>query len=211
MIRIRASSLSQIMTEPKSKSETLSVGAKSFLDEMAKEYVYGYTEVVSSKYMDKGTTVEDQSIELYNEVHFTSYKKNTERKNNDWLTGECDIFTGSKIIDIKSSWSLPTFPATMAKAMDIAIKSGYDWQMAAYMMLWNVDEAEVAFCMVDTPDELIRHEQEDLHYVSHLDPELRVTKIQFARCKDREAKIIGKVEAANAYLQQVVKSIQERQ
>src|ERR1700737_549012 len=105
MIKIRASALGEIMTDAKEKGEPLSKGAKTALEMMAKEFVYGFNEVISGKFMEKGIIVEDQSIALYNSVFFTDYKKNTERKTNEWITGECDIFTGSKIIDIKSAWS----------------------------------------------------------------------------------------------------------
>lgn len=196
MIKIRASALGDLMTEPKEKSEILSKGAKSVLDKMAKEFVYGFNEVISGKYMEKGIIVEDQSIELYNSVFFTDYKKNTERKTNDWLTGECDIFTGSKIIDIKSSWSLPTFPATEEEGQN----KGYEWQLRAYMMLWNVDEAEIAYCMVNTPDELIKFEQEELHFVDHIPEHLRVTIVPYKRDMELENKIKTKVEAARKYL-----------
>ena len=139
MLRIRASSLGKIMTDPKG-SETLSVGAKTYIAKLAKEFVYGYEETITSKYMDKGIIMEDASIALYNSVNFTGYQKNTERKTNDWITGECDIFTGKQIIDIKTSWSLSTFPVTKAQAED----KDYEWQLRAYMMLWNVDKAQLA-------------------------------------------------------------------
>lgn len=208
MIRIRASSLSEIMTDPKEKSEVLSKGAKTFLEKLAKEYVYGYTQVISGKEMEKGIIVEDASIALYNSVFFTSHAKNTERRENDWITGECDIFTGQKIIDIKSPWSLATFPATSAAASAACKERGYDWQMRAYMMLWDVDFAEVAFCMVNTPDELIKFEQEDLHCVDHIDEMLRVTVSPYQRDKALEDKIKSKVEAANKYLNELVKQIE---
>lgn len=203
MIKIRASALGDIMTDPKEKTEILSKGAKTVLDKMAKEFVYGFNEVISGKYMDKGIIVEDQSIKLYNDVFFTEYEKNTERKTNDWLTGECDIFTGSKIIDIKSSWSLATFPATSDDGKD----KGYEWQLRAYMMLWNVDEAEIAYCMVNTPDELIKFEQEELHFVDHIPENLRVTVVSYKRDKDLEEKIKIKVDAARAYLASKVEQI----
>lgn len=203
MIKFRASSLGDIMTEPKEKTEILSKGAKTFIEKLAKEFVYGYNEVISGKYMDKGIIVEDQSIELYNEVFFTDHKKNTERKTNDWITGECDIFTPSKIIDIKSSWSLATFPATSDAGKD----KGYEWQGRAYMMLWNVDQFEIAYCMVNTPDELIKFEDESLHYVDHIDPSLRVTTVQYQRDKSLEDKIKLKVEAARKYLIELVQII----
>lgn len=200
MLKIRCSSLSRIMTEPKGKDEVLSVGAKTYVEDLASEFVYGYTKLISSKEMDKGIIVENASIALLNDVMFTSYVKNTERKTNDWLTGECDIFTGSKIIDIKSSWSLPTFPATVRAGRD----KDYEWQLRGYMMLWDCDESEIAYCMVTTPDELIRFEPTEIHYVDHIDPALRVTRVPYQRDRALEEKIKQKVEAARAYFDEVV-------
>lgn len=200
MLKIRCSSLSRIMTEPKGKDEVLSVGAKTYVEDLASEFVYGYTKLISSKEMDKGIIVENASIALLNDVMFTSYVKNVERKTNDWLTGECDIFTGSKIIDIKSSWSLPTFPATVRAGRD----KDYEWQLRGYMMLWDCDESEIAYCMVTTPDELIRFEPTEIHYVDHIDPALRVTRVPYQRDRTLEDKIKQKVEAARAYFDEVV-------
>jgi hypothetical protein len=206
MIRFRASSLAEIMTEPKEKGQALSKGAKTALEAMAKEYLYGFNEVITGKYMDKGLIVEDDSIALYNAVHFTNYRKNTERRNNDWVTGECDIFTGTKIIDIKSSWSLATFPATADAGRD----KTYEWQLRAYMMLWDVDTAEIAYCMVSTPDELIKYEQPELHYVDHIDEALRVTIVPYERDRELEDRIKFKVEAARKYLEEVIATIREQ-
>jgi 5'-deoxynucleotidase YfbR-like HD superfamily hydrolase len=207
MIKIRASALGDIMTDAKEKNEPLSKGAKTVLEKMAKEFVYGYKEVISGKYMDKGIIVEDQSIALYNSVFFTDYKKNTERRTNDYITGECDIYVPcKKIIDIKSSWSLPTFPATAAAGAD----KGYEWQGRAYLMLWDVDVFEIAYCMVNTPDELIRFEQEELHYVDHIDEPLRVTIVPYERDKSLEEKIKFKVDAARSYMTRIIEEIQEQ-
>ncbi len=203
MHKFRASALSEIMTDPKAKTEVLSAGAKTAIEKIAKQFVYGYDETVTSKYMEKGLMVEDASIALYNEVFFTDYRKNTERKTNDWITGECDIFTPGKIIDIKSSWSLQTFPATATAGQDKA----YEWQGRAYMWLWGVDEFEVAYCLVNTPDELIGYEQPDIHFVDHITPELRITKVRYTRDKSLEEKIQQRVEDANLYLDSVIKQI----
>lgn len=204
--RFRASSLGDIMTDAKEKNEPLSKGAKTYLEKIAKEYVYGFSEVISGKYMEKGIIVEDQSIQLYNAVHFTDYKKNVERKTNQWITGECDIFTGEKIIDIKSSWSLATFPATSAAGID----KGYEWQGRAYMMLWDVDYFDIAYCMVSTPDELIKYEQEELHYVDHINESLRVTIVPYERDLTLEEKIVFKVDAARKYLSCLVDEIRSQ-
>jgi len=201
--KFRASSLGKIMTEPKNKGDVLSQGAKTEIERLAKQFVYGYDEVFTSKQTEKGVLVEDDAIQLYNSVFFTDYKKNTERKTNDWVTGECDIFTGSGVIDIKAPWSLATFPATAAAGMD----KDYEWQGRAYLWLWDVDQFEIAYCMVSTPQELIGYEREEIHYVEHINPLLRVTRVQYTRDKALEDRIKFKVESANAYLETLIKQI----
>ena len=189
------------------KDKSLSAGAKTFIEDLAKEYLYGFHEVVTGKYMDKGLIVEDQSIELYNSVHFTNYVKNTERRSDDFITGECDIIVpGVKGIDIKSSWSLATFPATAAAGAD----KMYEWQCRGYMRLWDVPQWDVAYCMVNTPDELIKFEQEELHYVDHIDEALRVTVVRYERDMELEAKIVSKVRAARQYLDRIVNEIKRQ-
>ena len=157
--------------------------------------------------MEKGLIVEGQSIDLYNAVHFTDYQKNTVRLTNDWITGECDIIIPRvKGIDIKSSWSLGTFPALSEDGED----KTYEWQCRGYMMLWEVPRWEVAYCMVNTPDELIKYEQEELHYVDHIDPALRVTTVAYERDMAIEEKIKTKVEACRYYLNSIIGKIKEQ-
>jgi len=188
------------------KEKSLSAGAKTYCEQLAKEFVYGYEQTVSSKYMEKGIMVEDESIELYNTVFFKSASKNTERKTNAWITGECDIEQDDRITDIKSAWSLDTFPVTAEQAHD----SGYEWQGRAYMMLWDKPMFEVAWCLVDTPSELVGYEDEKMHYVSHLDPALRVTTVRYARDLVLEERIKVKAESANAYIQKIIRDIVEQ-
>lgn len=204
-ILFRASALSAIMTDGKGKDE-LSVGAKTYVTKLAKEFVYGYDERISSKYMDKGIQVEDESIDLYNAVHLTSYVKNTERKNNEWITGEADIVANDKIIDIKSSWCITTFPVLAEQGED----KGYEWQLRAYMWLWDKPRADIAYCLVSTPDALIGWENKQLHKVDHINRELRVTVVPYVRDTVMEDKIKVKVEAARVYYDQMLKEISEQ-
>lgn len=201
-ILFRASALSAIMTDGKGKDE-LSVGAKTYVTKLAKEFVYGYDERITSKYMDKGIRVEDASIDLYNAVKLTSYAKNTERRQNAWITGEADIVATHKIIDIKSSWCLTTFPVLAEQGED----KGYEWQLRAYMMLWDKPYAEIAYCLVSTPDDLIGWEAPSLHQVDHINRELRVTLVPYERDLVLEEKIKVKVEAARIYYEQIVREI----
>ena len=202
-ILFRASSLSDIMTEPKSKNEVLSVGAKTAITKMAKEMVYGYDEPFSSKYTDKGIQVEDQSIDLLGSVLLKHFVKNKERKANDWITGEADIVTDDSIIDVKSSWSLATFPVLSKQGED----KGYEMQLRAYMWLWDKPRASIAYCMVTTPEDLRKWENESLHVVDHIIPELRVTLVHYERDRTIEDKIKHKVEVARQYYEEVIREI----
>lgn len=186
------------------KEMSLSAGAKTYLGKLAKQFVYSYNKVVETKYMDKGLACEDEAIDMINRLRFESYTKNTERREDEFLTGECDIYVpGAKTIDTKVSWDLDTFPALSEDCHD----SLYEWQGRAYMRLWDVPEHEVCFVMLNTPDELIRYEQRELHEVEHIDPALRLTSITYQRDAALEEKMVNKCRAAQKYLLNTVARI----
>ena len=202
-MKFRCSSLGKLMTEPRSKSEgVLSVGAKTYIRELAAQEIFGVDFVVSSKAMEKGIEAEGDSIDLLNSVRGLSLVKNTERRSNDFITGECDLFDASarRGHDIKTSWSIATFPITIADCEDKL----YEFQMRGYMALWDADEWEVNYCLVDTPDRLIGFEPMPLHVVSHLPEWMRVTTWTVKRDLEKEAAIYEKVKAANEYLNLVI-------
>ncbi|WP_146009807.1 hypothetical protein [Janthinobacterium sp. ROICE36] len=186
------------------KEMSLSAGAKTYLGKLAKQFVYSYNKVVETKYMDKGLACEDEAIDMINRLRFESYTKNTERREDEFLTGECDIYVpGVKTIDTKVSWDLDTFPALSEDCHD----SLYEWQGRAYMRLWDVPEHEVCFVMLNTPDELIRYEQRELHEVEHIDPALRLTSITYQRDAALEEKMVNKCRVAQKYLLNTVARI----
>tara|TARA_R110001592_G_scaffold54628_1_gene167061 strand:+ start:1480 stop:2118 length:639 start_codon:yes stop_codon:yes gene_type:complete len=198
-MKIRSSALGKIMTNPRKKTELLSATCKTYIKELVKEDLFGYKSTIDSKYLTKGIDMEDTSIDLYNEVHGTLYLKNTERLSNEFITGECDINAEDKIIDIKSSWSLETFPASPE---DVNNKD-YEWQLRGYMMLYNKPKAELAYCMVSTPDYLLKEwDNWDIHKVDSHDPFLRVTTISFERDRDKEREIMDRViECGKFYIE----------
>ena len=203
MIRFRCSSIGKLMTAPKSKAEgPLSVGAKTYIRQLAAQEILGIDFEVSSKAMEKGIVCEQESINLLNSVRGLSLVKNTERKTNDYLTGECDLFDASKKRghDIKTSWSAATFPILSIDCEDKL----YEWQMRGYMMLWDADEWEVNYCLVDTPETLIGFEPMQMHVVSHIPDHMRLTTWKIQRDKEKEAEIIEKVKAAREYYAQVI-------
>lgn len=196
---IRASALGEIMA-PAKKAGELSAGAKTFIKKAFKEELFGFRDVPTSKYMEKGTLVEQDAIGLYNEVHFTDHVKNTERRQHEGiLTGECDIFTGDSVIDIKSCWSLATFPIWP----DEAANTGYEWQLRAYMLLWDCPRAELAYCMVTTPEHLRKWENPDMHIVDHIPEHMRITKLAFVRDAALETQMIERIRLALAYFDQL--------
>lgn len=195
---IHASSLGDIMAAAKKPGE-LSAGARTFVRKKFKEKLFGYRERFSSKYTEKGTMVEDESIALYNRVFFTDCVKNTERRADEYLTGELDIIAGDIIIDIKSSWSLTTFPVWPDEAAD----TGYEWQLRAYMYLFDKPRAELAYCMVSTPEHLIGYEDRAMHIVDDIPEQMRVTVLKFDRDADKEKAMIERIKLAQAYLDQL--------
>lgn len=180
----------------------LSKGAKTAITQFAKEHIYQYDKKVSSKEMDKGIACEKDSLDLYNRVHFSRYVKHEGRVSNDILTGECDIYVPRvRTIDLKTSWSLDTFPVLSSDCHDPM----YEWQGRAYMLLYDTLEHEVAFCLVSTPDDIIpRWEQVDLHKVDHIDPAMRVTKIVYKRDVALENRLIRKCQQGQKFMAEVV-------
>lgn len=205
---VRCSELKKMMTLPKSKSTEFSETTMEWLVDKAFQYVTDYRPAITSRAMEKGKMVEDKSIDLLNNVYFTEYQKNTERKTNDWLTGECDIVEGNLIRDVKSSWSIDTFPKIQHQAEKIIKSSGYDWQGRGYMLLWDKDQFSVDFCLVDTPIELIPA-YEDLmkHYVDRLSPLVRVTSTYFDRDKEVEEKMFEQYQRCNIKYKEIVEEL----
>lgn len=204
--RFRCSSLGKLMTSPTAAAmkagEVLSAGAKTYIRELASQEIFGVVFDVSSKQMDKGLSVEGESIALLNQVRGLSLVKNNERRTNDFITGECDVFDieRKRGHDIKSSWSMATFPILPADCED----SLYEWQMRGYMWLWDADEWSVDYCLVNTPDELLgRYEPIDLHTVDHIPPHMRVTSWTVKRDREKESQMAEKVKAARAYMAHV--------
>ena len=164
-MRIRCSSLGKVMTNPRSKSEGLSETCKTYLHELALEKIYGIKKDFWNKYIDKGLQVEDEAIQLAAEaLDWDFVVKNEERFKNDYITGEPDILTDGLLADVKSSWDGSTFPFF---DKDLKNKS-YFWQMQGYMWLTDKQEAELVYCLVNTPFEIVEDEVRRAHWKASL-------------------------------------------
>lgn len=205
--KFRCHNLADLMTEPKSKNEgPLSKGAKTAVRKVAREIVFGVRGKVESKAILKGLRCENDSIALVNRVFLSNFTKNEERRTNDWLSGEPDIVANDFGIDIKTSWSVDTFPLVPEEGED----KTYEWQCRAYMMLFDKPSWRVAYCLVDTPQDLIGYEDPAIHIVSHISPYMRVTQVMYERDKDMEDRIKEKVGHAQKYLEDLLIELTER-
>jgi len=191
------------MTEPKTQKEgPLSVGAKTYIRELAAQEIFGVDFEISSKQMEKGIRCEGDSIALLNRVRGLGLEKNTERRSNEFITGECDLFDAERLRghDLKTSWSIATFPICVADCQDKL----YEWQMRGYLWLWGAGEWEVNYCLVNTPEDLIGYEPMTLHFVDHIPERMRVTTWAIQRDETKEAIIAEKVKHARVYYREVI-------
>jgi hypothetical protein len=196
------------MTSSRTKGEALSQTAKSYIIQKAKEDFYDYRSELNNKYITKGLAQEQDSIDLLNLVRFESYKKHEQRAENEWLTGSCDILTDDLIIDIKTSWSLDTFPATNYELKDL---SDYEWQGRAYMWLYDMPSFELCYVMVTTAPEIMGdYENGALHYADHIAPEKRITSITFARDKEIEIQMAERLILANEFYNEVLNQLNNK-
>lgn len=207
-MKFRASQLGKLMTSSRSKGEVLSQTAKSYIIQKAKEDFFEYKTELTNKYVLKGIHQEQDSIDLLNAVRFENYKKYEHRAENEWLTGSCDIITEDLIIDIKSSWSLETFPATSYELKDL---NDYEWQGRAYMWLYDRPRFELCYVMVSTADDLLSDfDSYAIHKVDHIDPAKRITSIRFERDKELEIQMAEKLIAATEFYKEVINQLENK-
>lgn len=154
-MKIRCSQLGKIMTAPRSKSEMLSQTAKTYIEELAKEHLFGIKKVFKSRYTDKGNEVEEKAIELTEDVlGFEFLTKNEDYYQNDYIKGTPDIITTSLVIDVKSSWSGDTFPFFESELPN----KDYYYQVMGYMWLTGKKNALISYCLINTPEEIVNDE-----------------------------------------------------
>jgi hypothetical protein len=213
---VRCSSLGKLLTEPRSKSEVLSQTAKSYIEDLFNELEFGYRKEFSSRYTDKGLEMEDEAIQFASEQFDWDFVvKNTERFTNDYITGEPDINTDSLLADIKCSWSLDTYPMFEAEMKN----KDYYWQLQGYMWLTGKTEAELVYCLMNTPLQIVedevrrahwkaglidedidlRHEVQTKHNYDNIPSKLRVKRYIVERDEKAIEKIIEKVEIGREY------------
>jgi len=169
--KCRASALGKLMTNPRSKSETLSQTTKSYLEEWVKEQIYGIKKQINSKYLQKGLALEDHAIEFYSVAMDKDFMiKNLDHFEDDFFTGTPDCMHEGIVYDFKTSWDCFTFPL-----FDQEPDMGYYYQLQVYMHLTGLRKAKLVYTLQDTPDYLTH--EEPVSY-AHVDNSYRVKEFE---------------------------------
>lgn len=158
--KFRCSSLGILMTNPRNKKDKLSATTMSELQELHSEALFGYRKEVNNIYMTKGIMREEDSIRLLSKIHdrpFESqYVKNDESFENDFISGTPDIHIKDEFVaDVKSSFSLSTYPLYKEFGDLKSHNKNYYWQMQGYMWLTGLNKSILAYCLVDSPLEVV--------------------------------------------------------
>lgn len=206
------------LTLKKNEPIELSKGVKTHLENIHKSVIFNRSKRLTTKYLEKGIYVEEFSFSLLSNVDNTFYIKNKERLRNEFIQGEPDN-TQEKVRDIKSSWDWSTFPLHEEEIPN----SDYDWQLRGYMALTGLEEAELIYCLVDTPEHIIQKEINSFCWKSGVEelseelekeirsnltfndiPEkLRIKKFFIKRDLEKEQQIYKQVSLCRKYLNEL--------
>jgi hypothetical protein len=159
-IKVRCSRLGDVMSKSRSKNELISTSAKKYMKELYLFNTYGIESEFNSKYTAKGIEVEKKSIALANDVlewnlTFEQIELDEQMSfENDYVTGRVDVITHELLGEIKSSYDATTFPW-----FDENLKNNdYYYQVQGYLWLTGYDRCTLAYCLVDTPEDIILDE-----------------------------------------------------
>ncbi len=197
MFKVRASAGGKLMTEPRSKTETLSETTKTYVYEWLKERIYKVHKEISNKYLNKGLMLEDTAIDKTIEWLDLSFTiKNEQFFENDYFTGTPDLIVDGVVYDTKCSWDCFTFPLF---DKDIPTKD-YFYQLQIYMELTGCKKAVLVYVLLNTPDELI---YERKHIYDDLDKKYRIKTYEVEYDAEVIEKLKNKVLQVREFINQL--------
>jgi hypothetical protein len=160
--KIRCSAIGKIMTDPRAKSETLSETAKTYCRQWLAEKVYDRRIEVTSKQMDKGTTMEGVAIDFAAGIVEPGalWFKNEDKFADEYMAGTPDVLTDTHVYDIKCPWSFATFPLFETELPN----KDYYWQLQGYMALTGRQSAAIIYVLTDAPEHILNDEARKLSY-----------------------------------------------
>ena len=195
--KCRASAAGFLMTNPRSKSETMSETTKTYLQEWLKEQIFGIRKEIDTKQIRKGIEFEDMAIDKAIEwLDLPFAVKNTEQFSDDYFTGEPDLLLPDTVCDIKCSWDLWTLPL-----FDDEIPTkNYYFQLQVYMHLTGKRKARLIYVLLNTPETPWAME---ISY-DHVEPKYRIKEF----CFDYDLQVIEELQrrviAAREYINTII-------
>lgn len=171
-MKVRASMIGQIMTNPRTKSELFSETTKECVLSILLENELGYKDEFWSKYTEKGKQVEKESLSMANDIlnlGLTWIQIENELQDyaeNDFFTGHCDALTDDYVIEIKSSYSAKTYFKEYYS--DELKNKAYYFQVQAYMDLFDRDECRLIYCLTNTPELMVEDVVRQQHWKHNL-------------------------------------------
>lgn len=205
-------------------SNELPEGAKTLIQEIIDEKLYEYHVDLDKRELEKGWSVEQESIDRYNRLFFTDYKKledGDKYASLEWgiSKGHPDVADDRDllVLDVKSSWNKKTFPKTIEKATKKVKESGYDWQVKHYLYMlrkmtgldWR--NGVISFVLCSTPEELVPEwEGDQLHYVDHLPDNMLVTRVELTLTDEEIEFMDARLDSAEKYANSYIKYLKNK-
>lgn len=162
------------------------------LREIYRSVKYNREFLFTNKYVQKGLSQEEESFSTYQQwlkevkgVNFLLLN-NKERITNDFFTGEtdCNNHFYEKFgygFDIKTSWSLQTFPFKEDK-----LEYRYKWQNMVYMDLTGVEQWKTVYVLVNSTESTLHNEKMKHFYANEMHISDRNEEKYIEICKSLE-------------------------
>lgn len=200
--------------------------AKSYLKEWVISQLTEKQKDIQSKYLKHGIENEQNALDRASKYYKTEFSKNTNRKENDFFSGEWDSKNDTLVIDVKCPWDEFTFPY-----FDEVAPKGYYEQLQVYMDLTGLKKASLTFCLENaTEDEIDRKAQriawedgreepdiEDWNEAKrllthdHLPDWMRIKTFEFECNDELLAQMKQRVIEARVYINDVITPMLEKQ
>jgi len=206
----------------KKEGPSLTAGGKTYCREWLQEQVYDRRRDIKSKYLQKGNVCEDPAIAFYGMVNLVQVQKNEEYRENDYITGTCDVLVGNdKIVDTKCSYDHMTFPLFVDD-----IDKGYRYQLNSYGKLWDRKKLGLCYALMSAPEWLIEQEARSASYrfenkgkdilelesyyrnllqYDDVPNSLRLKEYEFEYCEEMNAHVEQSVKLCRIYIQELIK------
>ncbi len=143
---------------------------------------YGRKKDITSRYIDKGLAVEEESFTLVSLVKNFLYRKNKKWFNEDPdITGTPDHLTEEAVDDIKSSWDIFTFFAILLSGLN----KMYYWQLQGYMIITKRRVSRLIYCLTNTPEVMLQDQKRRLGWkLGIIDPDPSVNPDYAEACME---------------------------